>query len=90
MTTIDFVWADVQGAEDLFIAGGQNARARSPQLCQALRLLSAAQKRNPAAATAAQASPYIRYLAPKLVRRGALSRVVHAALGPVNSTAHQC
>ena len=43
-----------------------------------------------ATATAAQASPYIRYLAPKLVRRGALSRVVHAALGPVNSTAHQC
>jgi len=29
MTTIDFVWADVQGAEDLFIAGGQQALART-------------------------------------------------------------
>jgi len=36
MTTIDFVWADVQGAEDLLIAGGQQALARTRYLCQAL------------------------------------------------------
>ena len=32
MATIDFVWADVQGAEDLLIAGGQQALARTRYL----------------------------------------------------------